>query len=880
MIPRTLTISGFLSYRAPVTIDFTTFDLACIAGANGAGKSSLLDAITWVLFGRARKTDDTLLNTHPEVKAAQVALEFEYETNLYRIQRTNPRGKTSVLEFQIAQGWNQETGNRKQESGQPPIPNSQFLIPNSPPLTWKPLTERSLRETQRRIEETLRLDYDTFVNAAFFLQGKADQFTQQRPADRKRILSSILGLETWETYRKTAADRRKGVESDIDTLKGRLDEINAELGEETTRKARLLELENQLATLAGTRTAQEQVVETAKNIAATLAEQRKLVETLHRQLTATQTQRNTVQTRYADRAAEQTTLAQTLSRAPEIQTAYAQWMQARTHLATWDETATRFREHETRRNAPQAEIQKERALLEKERDTLLRQQTQAANLKTQIGNYRKEIADLENQIAALDAQLAQRAQLETDLQVALHRQAEAKAENPRLRAEMNDLKERIDRLKETEGAACPLCGQPLSPEDRTRLITDLEAQGKDKGDQYRANQSLLKEADDLVRSLQTQIANLHTLDTTHRAHTAKLAALSATLTQTLETEKIWQETGLPQLTAVQTQLAEDDYALEARALLAQINQSLKEIGYDAAEHDRIRRMVADGQTTETALRALERAQAALEPLQSEIANLQTQITALENELTHQQTEYQAALTALTTAESAAPDLTQAQRALFKLLEQENILRTEVGMAKQKVAVLDDLRTRRKTLDAERETLAQTAARYKQLEKAFGKDGVPALLIEQALPQIETKANEILDRLSNGEMSVRFQTQRELKTSDALRETLEIQISDRAGTRDYELYSGGEAFRANFAIRLALSEILAQRAGARLQTLVIDEGFGSQDTLGRQRLIEAINMVKADFAKILVITHIDELKEAFPTRIEVEKTDVGSVVRVV
>ena len=88
------------------------------------------------------------------------------------------------------------------------------------------------------------------------------------------------------------------------------------------------------------------------------------------------------------------------------------------------------------------------------------------------------------------------------------------------------------------------------------------------------------------------------------------------------------------------------------------------------------------------------------------------------------------------------------------------------------------------------------------------------------------------------------------------------------------------FRVNFAIRLALSKILAQRKGARLQTLVIDEGFGSQDTQGRQRLIEAINLVKNDFAKILVITHLDELKDAFPTRIEVEKTDRGSTIHVI
>ena len=85
---------------------------------------------------------------------------------------------------------------------------------------------------------------------------------------------------------------------------------------------------------------------------------------------------------------------------------------------------------------------------------------------------------------------------------------------------------------------------------------------------------------------------------------------------------------------------------------------------------------------------------------------------------------------------------------------------------------------------------------------------------------------------------------------------------------------------NFAIRLALSRVLAQRAGARLQTLVIDEGFGSQDADGRQRLIEAINLVRSDFAKVLVITHLEELKDAFSARIEVTKTPGGSQVQVV
>ena len=116
--------------------------------------------------------------------------------------------------------------------------------------------------------------------------------------------------------------------------------------------------------------------------------------------------------------------------------------------------------------------------------------------------------------------------------------------------------------------------------------------------------------------------------------------------------------------------------------------------------------------------------------------------------------------------------------------------------------------------------------------------------------------------------------RDTKAGDTI-ETLDIKISDEIGVRNYEMYSGGESFRANFAIRVALSRLLARRAGAQLQTLIIDEGFGTQDSRGRERLIEAINSIAQDFERILVITHIEELKDAFPVRIEVVKTAEGS-----
>jgi exonuclease SbcC len=164
--------------------------------------------------------------------------------------------------------------------------------------------------------------------------------------------------------------------------------------------------------------------------------------------------------------------------------------------------------------------------------------------------------------------------------------------------------------------------------------------------------------------------------------------------------------------------------------------------------------------------------------------------------------------------------------------------------------------------------------FEELALAFGKKGIQAMIIENAIPEIETEANNLLNQLTDGRMNVEFITQKEAKSGTTI-ETLDIVISDENGSRNYELYSGGEAFRVNFAIRLALSKLLTHRAGAKLQFLVIDEGFGTQDVEGRDRLVEAINLIKGDFAKILVVTHIEELKEAFPNQILVTKNTTGS-----
>jgi exonuclease SbcC len=698
VIPIHLKLSGFLSYRDAVELDFNSFSLACISGQNGAGKSSLLDAITWALFGQARKRDESVVNL--QSKAAEVALTFGYEENVYRVIRVLPRGKSTTLEFQILDGGPLTVENDSRSPVHRPLSG-----------TWRPLTERTVRDTQARIESTLRLDYETFVNAAFFLQGRADQFAQQSPSRRKEILSNILGLEDWEIYKDRAAVRRKSIESELDSVDGRVKEINAELDEEPVRTQRLAELEAELKRLSAVRKTQEAALESLRKAAAS-------------------------------------------------------------QLA-----------------AEKARLEEERRGLKEQEKAVGSQAATVSELTVQVDTAKKSLAEAEEKII-------QRSAVEEQRSAAREQHAKLKAENELLKAGMDELKARIDQLAAAEGATCPLCGQTLSEEHRRSTLKQLKEEGKEKGDRFRANKSSL---DDLARQItdfESQVAGFENAERKRLIHSNSVTQLTERIETIKASMKNWENTGAKRLEEIETLLASEEYAVE---------------------------------------------------MQKSVANLD-----------------------------------EVERTLFDLQEQENRLNQEVGAARQKVSVLGDLRKRKKKLEAEREEFALQIGRYKTLERAFGKDGVPALLVEQALPEIEAKANELLDRLSDGTMSVRFVTQSAYKDKkrEDLKETLDIQISDGAGVRDYEMYSGGEAFRANFAIRLALSEVLARRKGARLQTLVIDEGFGSQDAQGRQRLIESINAVKNDFAKILVITHLDELKDAFPTRIEVEKTERGSTIRVI
>ncbi len=642
------------------------------------------------------------------------------------MQRSLPKGKGTSLEFQV------------QDDG-----------------TWRPLTERTLRETQARIEQILRLDYETFVNAAFFLQGKADQFTQHTASKRKEVLGSILGLEAWETYRVRTAERRRGLENEVGNIDGRITEIDNELAEEEERKARLSELEGNLKGLTSLRKSQESALENMKKVTASLENQRRLVETLATALERSQSHLSGLQTRLAGREAERATYADLVNRAAEVESAYEKWKQARAESERMDEVATQFREHEKHRQPLLEEIAVEKAKLEQERDALSGQYSVISNQLPVINNLNEKIDTAKKSLAEAETKLAEREELEKQAGTAREKMAELKAENQTLKVQMDELKSRIDRLSATEGAVCPLCGQDLSEEHRKSTLAGLEAEGKTQGDRYRANTAEMKALAEQITNYESQITDFASVERERQSTSTTIAQLTERLETLQKQTDEWKSTGEKRLTEVSKSLEKEDFAKEARKQLKEVDKELAALGYDAAAHDAARKAESEQRVAEEEYQNLEKARAALKPIEDEIANLKSEIEKRGAEIGAQQKEHDEAAAILAASEAQAPDVEAAMDELLRLQEQENRLTQDVGAARQKVDVLSDLKKRKADYATGREELLHQIARHKTLERAFGKDGVPALLIEQALPQIETRANELLDRLSDGQMSIRF-----------------------------------------------------------------------------------------------------------------------------
>jgi exonuclease SbcC len=512
---------------------------------------------------------------------------------------------------------------------------------------------------------------------------------------------------------------------------------------------------------------------------------------------------------------------------------------------------------------------------------LVAQRDEAMQQSKELPALDATIAAIEDEGKSVDA-LATGADLLAEQQSALQATlATLRADEQALIRTKREVEAQLETLRGADAMVvqCPVCQSPLTPEAaeglRDELCVTLEQTSVRLGNICRA----IGNAEADMSRLSGEEKELRQRIRTKSEHLQHERARTEVLRERASSASARVRTITSELEQLRRQTEQSSIKSETRRQLDTIARERRALAYDAAKHraaarrveqlrdyeSRHRELTAGVIRQDANLPARDRQEALVQSLNQRLDAGRERLRCLRQTL----------------ADHGDPrgriDVVSGQLAAID--QRRADLDRQIGGIEAQVRECDAMRRdEAETADA-LAAARRDEAIYADLVVAFGRNGVQAFLIDAVVPEIEAEANRLLDLMSGGEMSIRLHTQRETRAGD-LAETLDLVIADRFGPRDYEMYSGGEAFRINLALRIALAKLLARRAGAPLSTLIIDEGFGSQDAGGRDRIVEAVSAIGAGFRCLLVVTHIEELKQQFDTRIEVRKGERGSVAEVV
>ena len=856
MIPQRLSVRNFLCYRENVpTLDFQGIHVACLCGQNGHGKSALLDAVTWCLWGEARgKTQDDLISYGAD--ECRVELEFLSRDTSYRVIRSRSRA-----------------GGRRRQG----VSDLQFQVLGSDAAIA--ITGDHIRETQAKIEQTIGMDYDAFINSAFLLQGRADEFTNKTPADRKAVLSKILGLEAYDRIQERARQRLDEGKSSSSEIEGSLGRMRSDLENIGDPAIELAEVKMRLDDVNRQTEESRGRVEGLRAQVGELDFLRESLTELGVIITGIRSDIEQLESALSASQGRLRGYLDLIQEADPIRQGSERLILARNRLEALEEARGRYDQLGESKNQLQSSIDTSRTLLEAKIAQLIRrvhvELGPKAGAETELAG---QLAQVQQRLNGLDQEKVQAAGLRDRLTKTSTAIGEAQGTAERYLVEGKELAAKLEFLEKSGGgeAVCPLCQTSLGHDGCTALThtytTDIQA----KRNLYRQNQQRLKQLETEKTDMEREWGQRdQALTTSLREGQSKLQELESRIQESREAQKTLDEER-KQVQAAQSSLASGDFASAEQSELKAIEDQIQSLGYDDEARQQSYAETRELAHFEERQGQLTQAEASLPAEQESLARTQDILNRRRIDLEHAQERR-------TTGEQSISELPQLQTGLKAaesgLAELESTRQTttaRLGYLDGEVRRLQSLRREVSRDSARLTALKEDEGIYQELVTAFGRQGIQAMLIETVVPRLEEEANLLLGRMTDNRMQVKLETQRERRSGrgDPI-ETLEINVSDELGPRSYEMYSGGEAFRVNLSLRIALSKVLAQRMGAPLPTLFIDEGFGSQDAAGRERILDVISAIENDFDKIIVVTHLDDMKDVFPVRIEVQKGDDGS-----
>jgi exonuclease SbcC len=759
--------------HADTRIDFES-GLTGIIGPNGSGKTTILEAIAWALYGmpaaRGRRQDIRSLSA-PGRAGVKVELDFELSGHRHRVVRT-----LSSAELYL-------------DGAPSPIANSTSGVTD--------LLRRRLGMTQQE-----------FFNTYFTGQKELGIMSAMGPAERSQFLSRVLGYEKLTSARALVRERRN-------VLRGELAGLESALPESEVVARQLADTETRL----------EDTGARAKTALAKLRKAHDALLALQPKWADAQKERDIHQKLAADarvKEGQETALARDLERLDlelvEVAAARKEIEEISAELNVHADLAARL--HEMERLFQEEGRRKE----------LLRNQ-QAIQLE--LGRLRERAATIGAPEAELEEGERARAALRAELEKlnAQHQAAhtdwvrdkqEALTKRDALRAQYAEVKEQRDRLADLgPESPCPICTRPLADHFREVLddldgkLTAIEVDGR----YYRNRVEQLQEAPAPLRDVQQQIADLE----------QRVDVLGTRIT---EAQLRAQE---------QAQVGRDLRDREQR--LEQITVQLQAIpsGYHETRHAQLRQqhaqlapMVERSVRLNTLTEREPRVRKDADRVRRELAKVRGQLGGLRDQLTTSRFS-EAAFTKLKASfEAASTEMRSCELAALGAEKELEAARAAREAAESARLELERGMERVRALTMDRRL-------HEELDGAF--TDIRASLNEHLRPEISELASGFLSELTDGRYT-------DLELDD------DYNIIVKEDDIPKPVISGGEEDLANLVLRLAISQMIAERAGQAFSLLILDEVFGSLDETRRHNVVELLRRLHDRFEQVILITHID------------------------
>lgn len=965
MKPLELILQGFASFRHKTIIPFE--DLAeqrlfAISGVTGSGKSSILDAISYVLYGRTPRLgsmglDEALLSQGAD--KIFVSLIFESHALPYRATRSiewrigrDGQSKKGSTEVRIEQGTYHEDGS----------------------LQWKHLPESDkVRSAYKKIEAIVGLDYDGFTRAILLPQGAFSEFLRGEASQRRSLLMKLLGAERISEMQKLARQRANDAQKELSFIQQRLEQLShATPKQQKELHQRIDVIEENLATGTTTLEHHHKTLETMATLREFIKEKAEL-EKKHSQLEA-QDEAMTTLSQQLEQAHSAATLKPQQQRLAEWQERTQKFAQQLQHYTRSAQQASAALEQLQQQNETMAEkkqelehkgqqihalqqlqgqleqLQREAGDLQLLQETITTAESFDADALDNLKRLSYQLPSLQKSQQAVETSTAKLEQVRATLepQQAAINQAQEKVGNLREQAlqaheKLQGLQEALEQAQEAAdrevhvmalreglelGDPCPFCGEPLNslPEIGDNQLASLKKSRKAQEKAVDTAKKAFNEAREhytsLVSSYQRDKDYCSELETRWQENQVTLA----------ENRQVFTEIAPETATFAEiTATIEQKMRQQWQALAAQIQEQARavalelELIHDVKALSTLEKSVKNLQKSiEAHQKALQAAENTYNLAQRDVENMQKQHSEAQEQQQEAQENFHNALASAAFADEATwqaalmsdKALQKAQKELENyrdayrqvqhrlelvsshlhsahINENENESESADAYEKRYQQIVQEKRQLEQELQQQREDKGSLSAQLEQLAKdlaekeARGKD---ASKLEQRYSTFEQLNKDLQQKNFQefiiGRMQQDLAQRAGMLMHDITTGRYRLHFNPSNGNysvadawnggeaRDVRTLSGGETFIASLALALALSDSASNRS---LGALFLDEGFGTLDAQTLESVIQVLENLSQQGRMVGVITHVQELTERLPVRLQVSKSENGSKV---